>query len=124
MSDKILVAKYILEVVPNDLKLYERDGLLTYIDQLKYECFTQDPDKYQKKLKLSTSNRFRIGAGEIREHFPKNIVRPVFQSDVQKISQKERKKVVSAYLRSDRKYIFIEKKLTLSHFLGKKDDEL
>ena len=46
MSDKILVAKYILEVVPNDLKLYERDGLLTYTDQLKYECLTQDPDKY------------------------------------------------------------------------------
>ena len=32
MPDKTFVNKYIPEVVPGDLKWYERDGRLTYID--------------------------------------------------------------------------------------------
>ena len=32
MAEKMLVNKYIPEYVPSDLKWYERDGLLTYID--------------------------------------------------------------------------------------------
>ena len=52
MSDTIYVNKHIPEVVPEDLPWYERDGLLTYIDQLKYKQFTFDPDVYIKKAKV------------------------------------------------------------------------
>lgn len=51
MSEKILVNIYVPDYVPKDLKWYERDWLLTYIDQLKYERFISDPDNYLKKLK-------------------------------------------------------------------------
>ena len=44
MSEKTFVNKYIPEYTPNNLKWYERDGLLTYIDQLKYEEFSSNPD--------------------------------------------------------------------------------
>ena len=52
MSDKIFVNKYIPEAVPSNLKWCERDGLLTYIDQRKYERFNSDPDKYLEKAQV------------------------------------------------------------------------
>ena len=42
-------------------------------------------------------------------------------TDVRKMSQKERKKAVSASLRSEQVDIFVEKKFTLSQFLKNKD---
>ena len=35
---------YIPKYVPSDLNWYERDRLMTYIDQLKYEEFIKDID--------------------------------------------------------------------------------
>lgn len=52
MSGKNLVNKYIPEVVPSNLKWFERDGLFTYIDQLKYERFISGPDKYFEKAEV------------------------------------------------------------------------
>ena len=56
-----LVNKNIPEVVPSNLKWFERDGLLTYTDQLKYERFISHPDKYLEKAEEINliHNRFR-----------------------------------------------------------------
>ena len=119
MCDKNLVDKYVPDVVPKDLKWYERDSLLTYIDQLKCESFTNDPDKYLEKAEVVN---FEMIHNRCRGHprkFSNGYYQTVVQSDVKKMSQKERKKAVAACLRSERKDSFVEKKLTLSHFLGR-----
>ena len=92
MSSKILVTKYIPEVVPNDLKLCERDGLLTYNDQLKYERFTHDPEKYLKKAEVFNFEMLRSRCRRDKRTFSDKYCQTVFESDVQKMSQKERKK--------------------------------
>ena len=56
MAEKIFVNKYIPEYVPLDLKWYERDGLMTYINQLNYEQFSEDPGGYLKKAELVNSD--------------------------------------------------------------------
>ena len=109
MSDKILVTKYITEVVPNDLKSYERDGPLTYIDQLIYERFTQDPGKYLGKAEVVNFQMIHNRCRGDKSTFYDKYYQTVFQSDVQKMSQKERKKAVSACLRCHRKDIIVEK---------------
>ena len=43
---------YIPEYVLSNLKWYERDGLLTYIDQLKCNRFLADPDKQFQEIKV------------------------------------------------------------------------
>ena len=43
---------------------------------------------------------------------------------MKRMSQKERKKTVRACFRSERKDLFVEKKLSLSHFLGKQNVKL
>ena len=52
MSDKIFVNKYIPEAIPKDLPLYDRDGLMTYIDQLEYKRCISDPDSYLEKAEV------------------------------------------------------------------------
>ena len=43
-AGKIFADKYIPKYVPEDLPWYERNGLLTYVDQWKYKEFISDPD--------------------------------------------------------------------------------
>ena len=43
-AGNIFANHYIPKYVPEDLPWYERDGLLTYIDQLKYKKYISDPD--------------------------------------------------------------------------------
>ena len=44
--------KYVPDFVPNDLKWYERDGLLTWYDQIKCERFLEDPDRNFNNTKI------------------------------------------------------------------------
>ena len=42
-AGKIFANKYIPKYIPEYLPWHKRDGLLTYIDQLKYKDFISDP---------------------------------------------------------------------------------
>ena len=44
--------KYVPDFVPNNLKWYERDGLLTWYDQMKCERFLEDVDNHFANKKL------------------------------------------------------------------------
>ena len=49
---KNFVNKCIPEYVPEDLPWYERDRLITYIDQMKYKDFISDPDAHVKNTQI------------------------------------------------------------------------
>ena len=44
--------KYVPDFVPNDLKQYERDGLLTSYDQMKCERFLEDVNNHFANTKI------------------------------------------------------------------------
>ena len=44
--------KYVPDFVPDDLKWYKRDGLLTWYDQIKCETFLEDPDRHFNNTKI------------------------------------------------------------------------
>ena len=44
--------KYVSGFVSNDVKWYERDGLLTWYDQMKYERFLQDVNNHFANIKI------------------------------------------------------------------------
>ena len=52
MSQKILVKKCIPNYVPKDLPWYKRDGLITYVDQLKCERFKENRDENFKNTEI------------------------------------------------------------------------
>ena len=61
--DNIFVKKYIPVTVPSNSNWYEKEELLIYINQLKYERFTSNPDKYLEKTQVINfdiiNNRYR-----------------------------------------------------------------
>ena len=72
MSLPIVQNSYILRYVKKDLKWYERDGLLTYIDQLEYERFSNDRDHYLKNVKLTNFDIIHSQCrGDERKHCDK-----------------------------------------------------
>ena len=44
--------KYVPGFVSSDVKWYERDGLLTWYDQMKYERFLQDVNNHFANIKI------------------------------------------------------------------------
>ena len=52
MSKKILVNKYVPNYVPKALLWYERDGLRTYVDHLKFEEFKSNMDEHSQKAEV------------------------------------------------------------------------
>ena len=56
-ASKIFANNYIPKYVPEDLPWCERDGLLTYIDQLKYKEFISDRDTAIKNTKVKILTR-------------------------------------------------------------------
>ena len=119
MSDKIYVNKYIPKVVPEDLPWYKRDDLMTYIEKLKYKDFISNPDAYLEETEVINSDLVYARCGRQHQQYSDKLYQTVHTSDVSKMSQKGKKKAVCACLRSERKDIFVEKILTLSHFLEK-----
>ena len=56
---------YIPEYVPEDLPWYKKDGLMTYIDQVKCQDFLRDPDGHFKNTKVINFDIIqRQGRGE------------------------------------------------------------
>ena len=59
---------YIPEFVPDNLKWYERDSLMTYIDKLKYDNFIKDTGRHFEKRKslILISYTNRLGERKLR----------------------------------------------------------
>ena len=73
------------------MKWYEHHGLMTYIDQLKYERFSEDPDGYLKKTKVVNFDIiYNQITGTPRQNSD-NYYQTVSTSDVKKMPQKEKK---------------------------------
>ena len=94
---------------------------MTYIDQLKYKRFMSDPDKYLEKAEAINFDMIHARCGRSSQQYSNRHYHTVHTFDVRKMSQKGRKKAVAACLRSERKDIFVDKILTLSHFLENED---
>ena len=93
MSDKILVNKNILELVPECLLWYERDRLPSYIDQLKYEDFISDLEKHLEKAKVINFEIIHVKCRRAPKQYSDHYYQTNRTSNVQKMSQKKRKRL-------------------------------
>ena len=116
----IHIPKYVPQYVPDNLKWYERDSLLTWYYQCKCEDFLRNTDAHFKEAK--TVN-FDIIHGMCKgEEVPKKVFKQyqtVGHEDVLKYPETKENKIFPSAFRTDRKGIFwgIE---VLRNILGKK----
>ena len=79
---KRCVNKYIPEYVPENLKWYERNGLLTDIDQLKYSKFTSNPDEHIKNSEFINFDMIHARCWVDKQSMPDRHCQTVVSSDV------------------------------------------
>ena len=108
-AGKVFANDYIPKYVPEDLPWYEREGLLTYIDQMKYKEFISDPDAAVKNTKVINFDMIHTQCGGTPRTHSDNFYQTVREKDVKKMPQKDKKKTVATCIRSDRKEILLRK---------------
>ena len=102
--------------ISKNLKWYEHDGLLTYINELKYKDFIQNPDVHFQQAKILNLD---IILQECRGDPLENSVKmyeTIYKNDFKGYSKKEKNKAFSPALQSDRGDVHVERKVCLEHF--------
>ena len=106
--------KYVPDFVPSDLKWYQRDGFMTWYDQVKCETFLEDVNKqftHTKIVNFEIINKWvkgeEISEGTFRNYHTVQ-KRVVFDYPIH-----EREKIMSATLKSPvkRNDVFVSKEL-------------
>ena len=108
---------YVPEYVPRDLPWYERDGLMTWYDQAKYQYFLKNSDRHFKTTKAINFDIIRREAAG--QKVPDELLKKyqtIENERVSKYPKGERNKFLSSTFRTDRTDIFFEKKVVLNHF--------
>ena len=112
-----MVNKYVPRFAQHsELPWYERDGLLSYIDALKCEEFLKDTDCHFKTVQVVNFDIIHHECrgdplqGSYKEY------QTINKKDMDNYSSNSKKKIVNSAIRSDRKDVFIDKKITLDYF--------
>ena len=117
--------KYVPDFVPNDLKWYERDGLLTWYDQIKCERFLEDPDRHFNNTKIVNFDIINkcVRREEVSEQTLRNY-QTVQKKEVFEYAIKDREKIMSAALSScvKRNDVFVSKELVNEHLTSTLND--
>ena len=104
---KIFANIYVPECVSENWSCYERDGLMTYFDQLKWKEFIFDPDAPIKNNKVTNFKKIHAQFRGTPYTHSDQFYQTVREKNVAKMPQKDRKKTVATCWRSERKDIFI-----------------
>ena len=108
--------KYIPPFVKENLKWYERDGLITYIEQLEYKKFKEDRDSYLEKIKITN---FDIIHSKCRNEPLENEIKyykTVYAKDLKQMPLADKDAALAACFRSKRKDIYVVKSLRDEYF--------
>ena len=99
-----------------DLKWFERDGLMTYIDRLNYERFENDRDNYLENVNVV--NFDIINHQLLGTPLEKDIItyKTVQKKDLKQMPASDKHAALAACFRSKRKDLNIEKDLRDEYF--------
>ena len=112
---------YVPKTVPNGLKCYESNELMTWYDQCKCEDFSRDTNKHFEKANIV--NFDMIHRQYCGEEVPKNLLKYyqiVNDKSVLQCLTSDQDKILSSALSTGRDDIFFEQKAIKKHFNKKK----
>ena len=99
---------YIPPYVKPDLKWFERDGLMTYIDRLAYERFEEDRDNYLENVKVID---FDIINHELKgTTLEKDILtyKTIYKNDLKQMPANDKDATLAACFRSKRNDLYVD----------------
>ena len=90
---KIFGNSYVAEYVPEYLPWYERDGLMTHNDQLKWKEFISDPKAAIKNIKVINFEMIRAQCRGTPHTHSDQFYQTEREKNVSKMPQKDREKL-------------------------------
>ena len=109
--------KYVPDGVPNNLKWYEKDGFLTWYDQIKWERFLEDLDRRFNNTKIVNFDIINkcVRGEELSEQTFTNY-QTVQNKEMFEYPIKDREKIIFAALSSCvKRNVFVSKELVNEH---------
>lgn len=108
---------YIPQYVPDNLPWYERGGLITYINKVKYENFMKDTDKHFENTQIVNFDKIHRQASEEKiDSDPLKRCKTIDSSIIDQYLDKEKTRALSSAFWSPRKDIFLKKEVIDNHF--------
>ena len=98
------------------MKWYDRDGLLTYFDQLKYQEYSKDTDSYLSRFNVVNFDMIHAKCHGQEQKNSNKFYKTVSEKSLVGMPAEERVKSLPACLRSDRKDLFVDKKVPFFSF--------
>ena len=107
---------FIPPYMKKNLKWYERDGLMTYIDRIGYEWFEEDGDKYLENVNVINFDIIyhQCRGGTLQKDIQN--YKTVFKSNLEQMPPADKDPALAACFRSRRKDLNIEKNLRDEYF--------
>ena len=104
---KILQIFYIPDSVPENLKCFKRDGLITYTDKLKHDKFIKDIDGHFKRIEVINFDIIhRQARGETIDQNLVKKCKTIDNSSVNFCPEKGKDLALSSAFSCQRKYLF------------------
>ena len=117
MAAKKFLNNYIPEYISDNLPWFERNGLMTYIDKLKYDNFVKDLDSHFRKMQIinfdiihKQARGIEISDNELRKY------KTIDNSRLGNYPSRKKSQILSLAFRCPRKDIYLAKCLSVEHF--------
>ena len=107
---------YIRPYVKPDLKWFERDGLMTYIDRLAYERFEEDRDTYLENVNVINFDIFNHELKGTPLEKDITVYKTIYKSNLKQMPANDKDAALAACFRSKRKDLYIDKDLGNEYF--------
>ena len=90
MDKKIFIKKVILKYVLDNLKWHKRDGLMTYVDQLKYKQFKENREEHLQNLEVVNFDLIHKRCRKTPLTNPESFYKTVKKTDVKNFPKNEK----------------------------------
>lgn len=83
--------------MPENLPWYERDGLMMYIDQMKYKEYSENKDQYLKNVEVVNFDMIHNPCSGIPLQNSETFYKTAKEKDLKKFPKKKKKRHVCSY---------------------------
>ena len=105
---------YIPPYVKPDLKWFERDGLMTYIDRLAYERFEEDRDNYLENVNVINFDIINHERSPLEKDI--STYKTIYKSNLKQMPANDKDAALAACFRSKRNDLYVDRDLTNEYF--------
>ena len=102
--------------MPENLPWYERDGLMMYIDQMKYKEYSENKDQYLKNVEVVNFDMIHNPCSGIPLQNSETFYKTAKKKDLKKFPKKTKNDTLAAIARCSLTDLYVQRDLMIECF--------